>query len=270
MRFRSACHRLDHAVQPVELGVQHGTHQLGGAGAVAGEGLLAVVAALPVEVAGIDGAAGPLGDLRVGRGDAAALAAGDVLEVVEAEGAGMADGAELPALVGAADALAGVLDDDEVAPGRDGHDRVHVAGRTPHVDRDDGAGARADRLLDRLRIDGDALVDVDDHRDGAHRQHRRRRRHVGVGRHQHLVAGSEPDADHRRRQAEGAAGGQREVAGPQPVGVAPLEALALAVGAVAEQGAGADHLGDGVDLFLPGDVHGSIPPCASAGAASGT
>ena len=63
----------------------------------------------------------------------------------------MADRAELPALVAAADALAGVLDDDQVAPRGDVHDRVHVAGRAPHMDRHDGAGARADRILDRLR-----------------------------------------------------------------------------------------------------------------------
>ena len=40
----------------------------------------------------------------------------------------------------------------------------------------------------------DGLVDVDDHRDGAGRQHRGGRRHVGVGGNQDLVAGPEADA----------------------------------------------------------------------------
>ena len=79
-----------------------------------GEGLL-VVAALPVEVAGVDRALDPLRERVVVDRDAAALAGGHVLVVVEAEAADVADRAEHPALVAAADALAGVLDHDEVA-----------------------------------------------------------------------------------------------------------------------------------------------------------
>ena len=168
----------------------------------------------------------------------------------------MADRAELTALVAAADALAGVLEHQQVVPRRDLHDRVHVAGRTPHMHRDHRFGARPDRVLDRLRVDRDALVDVDDHRDGAGREHRHGRRHVGVRRHQHLVARPDAQGDHRRGQRIGAAAGQRHVAGAQILGVAPLEALALAADAVAEQVALADHLGDRVDLFLSNDVHG--------------
>ena len=104
----------DHLVEPVELDVQHRAHQLGGARAVAGERLLPVVAAVPVEVAGSIAQ-------RARSATASSLTAtpppsprGHVLVVVEAERADMADRAEFPALVAAADALAGVLDDDEV------------------------------------------------------------------------------------------------------------------------------------------------------------
>ena len=118
MRVPLRAHRRDHPVEAVELDVEHRAHQLGGAGAVAGERLHRVVAALPVEVAGIDGAARPLGDRVVVDGDAAALAAGHVLVVIEAEAADVADAAELAALVAAADALAGILDDDQVVRAR--------------------------------------------------------------------------------------------------------------------------------------------------------
>ena len=148
-------HLRHHAVDAVELHVQHRAHQFGGARAVAGEGLFLAVAAVPVEVAGVDGAAHALGQPVVVDGNAAAFAAGHVLVVVEAEGADVADGAELAALIAAAHALAGILDDEQVAPPRDVHDRVHVAGRAPHVHGDHGARRRADGGLDRRGIDGD-------------------------------------------------------------------------------------------------------------------
>src|SRR6185312_17106709 len=96
----------DQAVDAVELHVEHGAHQLGRPRTVAGKGFVGLVAAVPVEVAGIDGAARALGETVVVEGHAAALAAGHVLEVIEAEAAGMADGAELAALIAAADTLA--------------------------------------------------------------------------------------------------------------------------------------------------------------------
>ena len=75
----------------------------------------AFVAAVPVEMAGVDGAAGALGERVVVDGDAAAFARRHVLVVVEAERADMADRAEFPAIIAAADALTGVLDHDEAA-----------------------------------------------------------------------------------------------------------------------------------------------------------
>ena len=81
----------------------------------------------------------------------------------------MPDAAELAALVAAADALAGILDDEQIVAPRDRHDRIHVAGGAPHMNRHDGPRARADRRLDRLGIDGYRFVDVDDQRNGADR-----------------------------------------------------------------------------------------------------
>ena len=76
----------------------------------------------------------------------------------------------------------------------------------------DGAGARADRRLDRLGIDGDGLVDVDDHRDGADGEHGGGRGHIGVRGDEHLIAGADADADHRRGQRIAAAGGKAQSA----------------------------------------------------------
>jgi hypothetical protein len=98
-----------------------------------GEGAQPVGAALPVEVAGVDGAAGAFGHRVVRRHDATAFAAGHVLEVVEAERARVADAAELPPLVAAADALAGVLQHEKTVLAGDLHDAGHVAGGAPHV-----------------------------------------------------------------------------------------------------------------------------------------
>ena len=66
-----------------------------------------------MEVTGVDGAPRPLREGVVIDGDAAPFAASHILVVVEAERAEMADAAELSSLKPAADALAGVLNDDQ-------------------------------------------------------------------------------------------------------------------------------------------------------------
>jgi hypothetical protein len=123
------------------------------------------------------------------------------------------------------------------------------------VHGDGGLGARADGVLKGAGIDGDGLVDVDDHGDGAGSQHRGGARHVGVGGDQHLVAGAEPDGGHRGGERVAAAGGKREVPDAEPGGVALLEALALAADAIAEQRLVADRRRDRFDLFVARDVH---------------
>ena len=89
------------------------------------------------------------------RDDGPALAAGDVLVVVEAEGPGIAQAAQPPALVAAADGLAGVLDHEQLVLARDAHDRLHVGGQAPHVHGDHGrasAGPIAASSAPGLRV----------------------------------------------------------------------------------------------------------------------
>ena len=77
--------------------------------------------------------------------------------------------------------------------------------------------------------------------------------------------GPRPTRGHRRGERIAAAGGKREVLDAEIVGIARLEAVAFAADAVAEQRPGADHLGEGVDLFLTDDVHGLVLPFNDAG-----
>ena len=59
-----------------------------------------------------------------------------------------------PVLVARPVGVGGVLDDEQLVLPRDGHDGVHVGRLAGEVDRDDGAGARRDGGLDRLRDRG--------------------------------------------------------------------------------------------------------------------
>src|SRR5207245_2854225 len=154
------------------LYVEHGAHQLGCARAVGDERPNGVAAAVPIEVARIDGATHSFGELCIVGSHPAAFAAGHVLVVVEAESAELADAAEPPALVTAADPLASVLDDDQIAPRGNRHDAVHVAGRAPHMYGNDGFRAWANGVLKRIGIDGQRLVDIDDDGDCADGEHR--------------------------------------------------------------------------------------------------
>src|SRR5690606_35395594 len=105
--------------EPVELDVEHRAEQFRGPRADPGEGPGFIAASLPVEMAGVYVTARTLGDLGVAGRDAAALAAAHVLEIIEAERPGMADRAELPAFIGAAYALADILQHEDPALPRD-------------------------------------------------------------------------------------------------------------------------------------------------------
>ncbi len=165
---------------------------------------------------------------------ATAFAGSHVLVVVEAERADVADGAELTAFVAAADALAGVLDDDELVPPRDWHDRVHIACRSPHVDGHYSPRARADRVLKGGGIERQAFVNIDDHGNRADCKDGRRGRHVGMGRDEYLVAGAEADGGHRSGERVAAACGKGKVLCAEVGGIALLETIALVSDAVAE------------------------------------
>ncbi len=96
-----------------------------------------------------------------------AFAAAEVLRVVQAEGADVADGPDLAALVLRAVGLAGILDHEELVLLRDGQDRVHVGGQPLDVHGDDGLRARGDGRLELRGIHAvRPRVDVDEDRDG--------------------------------------------------------------------------------------------------------
>ena len=85
-------------------------------------------------------------------GDGPALAGGNVLGLLEAEAAQIAQRAALATLVFAQPRLAGVLNDGQVVFLGDSVNRVHVAGHAVNVNRQNGAGPFGDAALDRSRV----------------------------------------------------------------------------------------------------------------------
>ena len=86
-------------------------------------------------------------------------------------------------------------------------ERVHVAGLAVQVHGDDADGPRADRGSRRLRVDQTGAVQhVAQHRRGADVRDGQRRRDEGVGRNDHLVAGSDVVGPQHQRQRRGPGG----------------------------------------------------------------
>ena len=106
-----------------------------------------------------------------------------------------------------------------------------------------------------LRGDRDALVDVDDHRNGADRQHGRRGRHIGVGGNDDFVAWADAHRGQACRQSERPAGRKSEMADAEIGRVSLLKRRALALFAVPKQLARPDDPGDRLDLLLADDIH---------------
>lgn len=207
-------------VELLHLGPQEGGAELadeaGGADVDPG-----VVRHLVAEEAGPIGAVFPddLGALDIFRGvdeQGAALAALDVLGLVERQGGQVADAAQLPPLVGGADGVGRILDDDEAVFFGNRHDGVHLAGDAAVVHRHDGAGTRGDRGGDAAFIDVERVVaDVNEDRDPAAQHEGVRHGGEGEGRHDDFVAG--PDAGEQCGHLErGGAGGREE--GPVTAG----------------------------------------------------
>ena len=134
-----------------------------------------------------------LHQLSMIRGHRTSFTGRHVLEVVEAEGTDVTDSPDLAALVAAAYGLAAIFDDSKIISGRDFHDCVHVANGTPHVYGDNGFGVRSDGVLYGSRIDGDALIDIDDDRYGSGCQDREGGSHVGVSGYQNFVSGTQTE-----------------------------------------------------------------------------
>jgi hypothetical protein len=195
-----------------------------------------------------------------------AFATAHVFVEVEAHGARVADAADHAVTPGAPHALAGVLDDQQLAPPRKAHDRPHVADLAPHVHGHHGPRARTDRLRHRVGVQHDRLVDVDDHGNGAGAQDRQRGGHVGAGRHNHFVARADTETHEGRLQRRRAAGCQEHMRDPEMARIAMLEPLARSALCVAEQLSALDGRGKRVDLLLSESQHGLVSPggCGAA------
>ena len=97
----------------------------------------------------------------------------------------------------------------------DGRQLGDVGWASVEMDRDDRPGAFGQRGGCTRRIDqGREFVDVDRHRSGPGRTHRRHGRHRGEGRHDHLVAGADAERAHDELDRRGAARHADEIAAP--------------------------------------------------------
>ena len=146
-----------------------------------------------------------VGDLLVvGDHEAAVAERVEVLQRVRGEGADVAEGAAVLALVVGAHGLRRVLDHHEVVPARDIHDRVHVGDAPAPVHGHDGLGLRRDLLLDLGGIDVLVLAHVGIDRRGAHVRNRSGGGDEGDRRGDHLVALADAERPHAEHQGVGA------------------------------------------------------------------
>jgi hypothetical protein len=111
-----------------------------------------------------------------------------IFMLVKTERSRVTNSADSTASIDRADRLARVFDDPEIELLRDFCNSVHIAHEIQHVNGYDRLGVRRDLSLNILRINCQALIDVDKHGDRANGQWGDGRRNPSVGRHQHFVA----------------------------------------------------------------------------------
>ncbi len=156
--------------------------------------------------------AGPLDQRGVVGDEHAAAAGGDDLVAVEREHRHEAEAARGPAVVGGAEGLGGVLDQDHVVLGARGGDGVEVGHLPVEVDGHHGAGQVAARgrvvQLGAHEVGVEvpaAGLGVDEHRGGAEVGHRVGRGGEGEVGHQHPVARADAGQVQGQVQRGGAA-----------------------------------------------------------------
>jgi hypothetical protein len=198
------------SIEPLDLRSQHAGLQLGDPHVLTNEDRFVVL-----QIRGTDVAAHvvvherPCVDPVVVGQYRATLTARDVLVLVEAQDARVADGADAPTAVRHTDSLCCVFDHDQVVARRNLHDCIHVTHQVDHVNRDDRPRSRRDLPLDVGRVDRERLVDFDEHRDRADSHGGSRRRNPCVGGYKHFVAGADARTDERADQgARSAVDGQ--------------------------------------------------------------
>ena len=194
-------------------------------------------------------------------GDGAAFARRQVLRVLEAEAAEVAQRAALPAPVLGQPRLAGVLDHGEIVLLRDRVDGVHVARHAVDVHGHDGARAVGDPALDGGRVHRQRLrIGVGEHRQRLAQQDRVVRRDERERRHDDLVAGVDVhDVQGHLQRRRAARGGQAPLRAEQ-LGVGGFE-LVHRLARPAVPTAAAQHV---EDCRFPGLAPGG-PPGPTAG-----
>ena len=216
-------------------------------------------------------ACGPVHQGLVVADQGAALAAGDALAAVEAEGGQVCQAPRRAALVGGSGRAGGVLHQPQRVPVGDGPEPV-VVGRLAHqVDREDPDGARRDQGLDRGRVDGaDVGADVGEDGSGSGPDDGVPGRGEGVVGDDDLVTGA--GAEHLQTEVQGGAavGGGQRVRGARHEGELLLEGDARGPGA--GQPPGLEHRADRVELGLTdgglAQGNGTGLACRHAGASS--
>jgi hypothetical protein len=195
---------------------------------------------------------GPAGQLLVAGEQAAALAGGQQLGRLVAEGAELAEAAGPPVAPALAVGVGAVLDQGQrVAPG-DLAEPVHVGHLVAQVDRHDRPGPGGDGRLDLVGVDGQGVTeDVAEHRQGPGGHGRVRRGREGQGGHDHLVAPADPQRLEGDLHGDGAVDHDHAVAGAlvggEPVGEGGGQRARLGEAAPA---AAPDHLGDRLGVAL--------------------
>jgi len=192
-----------------------------------------------------------VGEFFVVGDDHAAFAGGDLFIGVEAEDADAAEGADLAAFVGTAEAFAGVFDEGDFVAGGDGGDFVHADGVAEGFDGEDGFGFGGDGGFDFVGIEVEGLgVDVDEDGSGADHLDDVGGGDEGEGGGDDLVAGADVQGEEAAVEAGGAGGD-----GDGFVDVEVVLEGVFELGAFGAQGemAGFQNVDDGLD-FGVGDV----------------
>ena len=252
---------LDQGVQLAELGHQHRRGKLVHAEVLPDDRALAHLHAhaqgqVPLVVV----AEGPLVQPGVVGDHHAPVAGVDGLEDVEGVGAQLPDRAEAAAVVGAAEGLGRVLQEQQVVLLGDGSQAVQVAGIADHVHRQDGPRVRGDARFHVGRVQGQAVVHLGQHGNRVVEDDRGHGSDEGVAGNDDLVAGPQPRRRHGRDQGGGSGGNGQRVLDPElPLhlllqGFHPvLEGWILGI-PVAEKVARLDQVKELFFLFLPDPI----------------
>src|SRR4051812_1274743 len=147
-------------------------------------------------------------DVLIARADDSAVAAGDLLGLLQGEAGDVADGADGLAAVACAPSLGAVLDEDQLVLVGNNFELLHAARITGKVDGDDGFGARRDLAFDVARIEVVGIAtEISEDRHSLLVEDADDRADVGDAGRDHFIAGADPgsrDGDVQRGRARGA------------------------------------------------------------------